>query len=836
MRRLVLILILGIFNSALFSQQSFNISGKVINKATGDGLAGATIALKHTSQFTTTDNQGFYKLPNLQTGKFILSITYVGFETIDLPVFIDNKDVVNLDISLNVVYRIGDAIVISASKRPEKITDAPASIQVIGQKELKQYTGSNLIELLSKVQGIETMRFGVDGFIVNARGLGALNHLKAFQMVDGRNTMYAASPGIMLGNNTSVNKEDIDKIEVLIGPQTALYGPNVDNVLINFITKDPRTSPGTIVAMSAGNQSQFSGRFRYAMKVNNKWAYKITGEFTSGKNFEFYDSLMAGGGNFGPRISLAEKIDHNFRHYRGETHVYYSIASKSDIIITAGGSKNDFAMLSGGGHNQVKGMENAFLQARYVSPHFYANAYNVWVNTGFALGTFPYTRDLWNRLQAGDDLNQAESFATRRTNRLIERNQRFNAEVQYNYHFDNAGLFLVTGLSTQLDRPRAFGNTLVDSFERIKINQFGMVMQLEKKLPWDIRIVGAARYDHHTNFNSYFSPKLGIIKKVGEGSVRFTWGKAYEMPTIGMQYASNVGSFFGNLEGVTYWPNGTKEGVDSVTNPLKVEKVSTVELGYKGPVAKRFYIDISVYNGMHHDFFAQGITVLGRALFVGSRHVTHNPSSAGKVLSDGTLDGAQFATTFNFGKVRVYGMDLGFSYAANKYVNISIKYSLVGSDITKGNNDANGNGFVGEDEKSLNSPTNRVIATLDIQNICKQKLTVNLSARYISQYDFYFGAEVSREKNAGSWDSIIVDQKLLNGEFVYARKNVNWGPLGGFTSFDLGVLYKFNRITSLGMNISNLFNTVQREAPGSPLIRRLIMFELKVNVPNSSDK
>ena len=262
-------------------------------------------------------------------------------------------------------------------------------------------------------------------------------------------------------------------------------------MLVNVITKDPRKYQGTVVALSAGNQNQFSGRFRYATKINSKWALKLTGEYVAGKNFEFYDSVRAGGGPggvFGPRIAIAEQIDHDFRRYRGEANLYYNIKPNADIIITTGGSKYDITSIQTGGHNQVKGMDNIFMQGRYVSSHFFANVYNAWANSGFAINVPLYTRDLWNRTHSISTdpndpnrrlpLDSADLYAKRITNRLVENNQRFNAEALYNYDLKKAGLFLVTGLSYQNDRPRAYGNSLVDSFERIIVKQYGVVLQL----------------------------------------------------------------------------------------------------------------------------------------------------------------------------------------------------------------------------------------------------------------------------------------------------------------------------------------------------------------------
>jgi iron complex outermembrane receptor protein len=57
------------------------------------------------------------------------------------------------------------------------------------------------------------------------------------------------------------------------------------------MTKDPRKYQGTTIAVSAGNHYVFSGRLRHAERINNKWSYKITGEYSSGKEYAFYDSV-----------------------------------------------------------------------------------------------------------------------------------------------------------------------------------------------------------------------------------------------------------------------------------------------------------------------------------------------------------------------------------------------------------------------------------------------------------------------------------------------------------------------------------------------------------------
>jgi iron complex outermembrane receptor protein len=183
------------------------------------------------------------------------------------------------------------------------------------------------------------------------------------------------------------------------------------------------------------------------------------------------------------------------------------------------------------------------------------------------------------------------------------------------------------------------------------------------------------------------------------------------MPSILYQYARTFGQFFGNGEGINYIPNGSRFSDPAsirITTPLLPEEVSTWELGYKGKLYEKFFMDISYFNGLSKNFFSPLVGVRGRAISVGDRLVTHNPSFAGVVVND-TLKNANFSTIFNFGGIRVYGFDIGANYDFNKFVSLALRYSWMGSDITKGKpeNDANKDGHVLADEKSFNGPQNR---------------------------------------------------------------------------------------------------------------------------------
>ncbi len=828
----------------LFSQSPAAISGAITDKHSNEVLAGATIRIKGEQTTTTTDNNGKFSIANPSKKLTTLIVSYVGYVTAVLPISMDEQGSAVTQVSLTKDDRIGSEVVVSASKRPEKITDAPASIQVIGLKELEQFSGSNVGELVSKVQGIEYTRNGVTDITFNARGFNSAFNNKVFQLVDGRNSMAALSGSLPMMNRGTTIKDDIEQLEIILGPQSALYGPNAHNAVFNTITKDPRKYSGTTVAVSAGSRHQFSGRIRQATKINDKWAYKLSGEYAVGREFTFYDSVYAGGGVFGPLVAIPERnVDFDFRHIRGEAHAYYSLTPKSDIIVSAGTANNNWPQVTTSGRNQMRGVTHSFLQARFVSPRFFATVYNTWGSIGTSFFIANYTRDFWNRthsiISSGPlysnfgrlSPDSAELFAMRTM--FKEKSQRLNAELQYNYDFKKMGLRMVTGLNFQQDRPNGYGINLIDSVERIKVNQSGAVLQLEKSLPFSFRFISAIRWDHHSNFGDFYAPKLGLVKAVGEGSLRLTWGRAYAMPSILNQYAGINRFLFGNGAGIEYIPNGSiYRDPQSVvtTTPLLPEEVSTWELGYKGTLGKKLFIDINYYDGLSKNFISPPRTVRGRVLRVNGVKVTHNPVFAGVVGPDDTLRNAMFNTFFNYGDVRAFGLDAGLTYTFNNFFSLSVKYSWFGSDITKDNpkNDGNKDNFVSPEERSMNAPKNRGVAILQFQNLLKEKLSVSISTRYVEEYDFYSGSQIGTRTGKGRRGQQPGQPPLL--------KNFDWGPLGGFTTFDMNAAYKVNPMLSLAMGVTNIFDTRQIEFVGSPSIGRLIIMEVKVHLPNHIKK
>lgn len=843
-------LLLMVSYSLTVTAQSGTVTGKVTDAKTGQALAGAVVRVKSTGGGAITANDGTYSI-SIKSNSATLVFSYVGYADVSKTVSAGST----LNVSMQESSSMGDEVVVSASLRPEKITRAPASISVITAKDFEQTASFNVGELASKIQGVEFVRTGVNGVGFNARGFNNAFNAKILQMTDGRNSMMAGGSGLPVGIMNTVIKEDIERFEVVLGPNSALYGPNAHNGIANTITKDPRKHQGTTVVLGMGARELFTGRIRTAHKINNKWAYKLTGEYTAGKDFDFVDSVYGAGNAFAPAANIVERNPNpNFRHIRGEAHLYYAVTNKSDLIFSYGGSVNNFLSVNNVGRNQIKDWSFSYLQGKYVSPRFFAQLYYTWTNVGSSYGIPTYSRDFYNRTRSTlTDPNspffpnfgrlnpeQAEEFALRLGNlngaRFKEQSGRLNAEAQYNYTFKDAGLSLIAGLNYQLDKPNTFGTSLNDFTNRIEIRQVGGVVQLEKTLPADIRLIGSARVDNHSIFGNLFAPKLAFVKGVPGGSVRLTYGRANAAPIILFQNASVFGIVFGNGEGISYIPNGANVNSSPVvTDKLKVEQIGTWEIGYKGQIGKKLYIDVNGYYGQSQNFLSPAIAVGGRALRLGNEPLNHAAAFAGTVNSSGILSGGIFQTYFNYGEVAAYGVDLGVNYFLSDRVTWSLKYSWFGSDITKDNikNDANRDGYVSLEEKSLNAPRNRIASSFSFANVFNGKGFLNLSMRWVQAYDFYSGSQIGTAAGAGRRGVVFGGINPLTNQPRNYLKNFNRGALGGFTTFDLSAGYPLNSQLNLGAGISNIFNVEQREFVGSPSIGRLYSIELKATIPHT---
>ncbi len=850
MKSLITTLLLILFVSGMYAQRG-TVTGKVTDSATGETLAGATVVVDGATGGAATDRNGSFSL-TVEAGARTLLVSYIGYQTATVPVSVSAGQATTADVALEATGIRGSEIVVSASRRAEKLTNAPATISVVNAKAIAELPSFNVAELLGRQKGLDYVRSGVLGIGVNARGFNSAFNPKNLQINDNRFSSLIAT-GLPLGALSTTVKEDIERIEVILGPSSALYGPNAHNGLINTITKDPRTSEGTTVAIGAGNQNVLTGRLRHAMKLNDKFAFKISGEYTQGTEFDFVDTVYSGAAAYPEYL-----LNRDFNSLRGEAQVYYSLNETSTIIAGYGGSNSNNIGNTNAGRNQIRDWQVHWFQGRFVSPRFFANLYYTMSSTDSTYAMNRRTVNYWSHIAAGasEEVAREKSLATQaafglefpRGALFQDKSNRLNGEVQYNNSLGKIADFIV-GAQYQRDVAGSNNTYLLDKNGDIEIAQIGGYLQLERKFGNRLRAVVAARADNHDLYGFNFIPKGALVYTTDKSALRLTYGEGIAAPTI-LNLEANIfgGLLLGNSPGFTVREFDMTTGAvtdEYTVEKLKVEKIKTLELGYKTQIGKKVYLDANVYYNMSENFLSPSINIgTDRGALVDHDNNPATPNIQqyrGYVIKRGEEDIANFIgvapmpdgnrgadlvlSYVNFGQVNTYGFDFGLNVDLAKGLTGTLNYSYFGFDIDEEDpkNDGNRDGKVNENDLPLNTPEHKIGLGLTYN---KGGFFATAFGRWVAEYDFFSGINVAAKTN---------ETLIYGGMPVIENKRVgtsyNNGPLGGFFNLDLGVGYTFAKRYTVSAQVVNILNQEVREFVASPAIKPLYSVEFKVNLP-----
>lgn len=278
MKTIITVLFLA-FN--LIPAQTGTISGSITDKDSGDPLLGANVIVKGTSMGAATDMEGNFTILNVDPGDITIMVTYIGYETLEQDITLNPGLTIVIDFELLPELIELETYVVTASRRREKIQDAPAAITVVTQREIRRESNTNLGEYLKSIKGIDFTQSGIDSYNMTARGFNSSFSSRLLTLTDGR---MANVPSLRLTayNVIPVSFEDVKQFEVVLGPSSALYGPNAHSGVLNIITSHPKESVGTTFNLQTGVLAQPNGEpltkatFRHASTWGN-FGFKVSG-------------------------------------------------------------------------------------------------------------------------------------------------------------------------------------------------------------------------------------------------------------------------------------------------------------------------------------------------------------------------------------------------------------------------------------------------------------------------------------------------------------------------------------------------------------------------------
>jgi iron complex outermembrane recepter protein len=228
--RFILALWICLFYTFTLTAQS--ISGQIIDKSSSKTIEGATIYLPELMTGTISDASGNFEIKNLKKGRYILQVSVIGFQPLIQTITVPIAGPLILEMQ-ETTFKV-DEIVVSAG-RMSKISETPYQIQSIGADEINTSGNVSMMDALSEVAGIEQISYGTGIGKPVIRGLSFSRIMTIYRGMRFENQQWGEDHGL------GVTSTGIDRVEVIKGPASLIYGSGAIGGVINLIDEKPAT-------------------------------------------------------------------------------------------------------------------------------------------------------------------------------------------------------------------------------------------------------------------------------------------------------------------------------------------------------------------------------------------------------------------------------------------------------------------------------------------------------------------------------------------------------------------------------------------------------------------
>lgn len=238
---LIVLLLVGLINLA--SAQN-TISGKVFDKETKEPLPGVTIFIPHTQTGTSTDNKGKFAL-TLENTIDTIGISFIGYKTQTIAVTGNS-----LNIALETSTSMLNEIIVSANREQQRRTETPIAIHSISKLAMLETKATRLDLLLNKTPGVFMVDLGNEQHSMSIRQ--PLGYRSLFLYLEDGVPIRATGD---FNHNAliEINYAALNKIEIIKGPASSLYGSEAVGGAVNFITQSPSFVPTVKVQAEVGS-------------------------------------------------------------------------------------------------------------------------------------------------------------------------------------------------------------------------------------------------------------------------------------------------------------------------------------------------------------------------------------------------------------------------------------------------------------------------------------------------------------------------------------------------------------------------------------------------------
>ena len=161
----------------------------------------------------------------------------------------------------------------SVSKRPERLSDAAASVYVITSEDIRRSGYTSIPEILRLAPNLQIARVDASQYAISARGFNSTSANKLLVLIDGRSVYTPLFSGVFWDVQDTMI-EDIERIEVISGAGGTLWGANAVNGVINIITRSSKDTTGGLVSAGVGNK-EAGAAVRYGGNINENATFRV---------------------------------------------------------------------------------------------------------------------------------------------------------------------------------------------------------------------------------------------------------------------------------------------------------------------------------------------------------------------------------------------------------------------------------------------------------------------------------------------------------------------------------------------------------------------------------
>lgn len=447
-------------------------------------------------------------------------------------------------------------IVVSASKKPERVTSAPSIISVISAEDIERTGARTLMDVLRTIPGIEIVKdaFGVSQIVV--RGLRESYSPGVKLLIDGH-TLNDPMTGGATNMYDDLSLKNVSRIEIIRGPASALYGANAFVSVIHVITKSAEEIDGFKVALGAGSFDSYNPSFLFG-KAFDDFEVAVSADYFTTNGAELmieedgltdYDGMVQELG-LGP-FSLApgilreerEKIDLSWDvNYRNISFQGKFLEKHLGPFLT------NFYSLN---HDSFEDTRHLYVDLKYhryfteeleFDGRLYADSFSLDTNQQVGRGlVLPSSDQTW--LEFPDGLivrygTESQRYgAEGQINLQMFRNHDLILGVAYEYLEIDDGFFRTNVFSDGLDLDPADPVEIQDLFDGVELASFQHFAAFFVQDHWRVRpslgLTLGLRGDYYSEFGGVLTPKAGLTYEPNPNwNFKALFGSAFRVPSF----------------------------------------------------------------------------------------------------------------------------------------------------------------------------------------------------------------------------------------------------------------------------------------------------------------